>query len=600
MPQLTEHELAALKARLEQDYLPHLPPLLNPIGSVEQQRSKNLSRSLAAFAVSIETGWSAQASSAAVIDDFDDRGVDAVAYEPASKVLYLFQSKLQQGAEFRQEDATSFLNGVTEILRLDLDRFNANVAARRAEIVDAVENCDAVRVIIIHVGERISANADRAMQEFTRNPPDDDDRAKHPYKSLGPDIIRAALSGVAARKKVNARLPLHRARTVTEPRAARFGVVWLKDLVSLYREHGDALFDTNLRNHLGTGTAVNEAIQRTLVNSPENFFYLNNGVTALAERIVQRNSRDDVTNLDLGGLTIINGAQTIASAAEVLAENSTAKVHLTIVNSAAGEAFGKAVTQARNSQNAVTASMFAGLDSRQEEIRRALSHFGLIYAYKSEPRSDDAKVIRFDEVVAALALRSENPRNAWRLAWKAEKLKSFGHAWYEELFAQRLEPQRIANEVFVWRSMEPFLQAEARRSDIVKHGQTTLAWAFAKRLRAACSGPRLLDAASIEGAISADRDHMREQLEAVVTARQAQDEPRPAAWALFRNQEHALELAERLLLSNFGMAPDHPAVRAARARAPSVVVRGRARPQFDYPQPLFAYLCAQAPQIQVP
>lgn len=94
----------------------------------------------------------------------------------------------------------------------------------------------------------------------------------------------------------------------------------LYDIVKIYNKIGDELFRKNVRYSIKEQLDVGESIKKTLREAPEDFWYLNNGITIIA------NDRDA---LDLGrahsiGLdykesktfSVINGAQTISAAAQ--------------------------------------------------------------------------------------------------------------------------------------------------------------------------------------------------------------------------------------------------------------------------------------------
>ena len=54
--------------------------------------------------------------------------------------------------------------------------------------------------------------------------------------------------------------------------------------MALHEQHGKALYERNIRYFLGSSKSdVNKAIKSTPSDRPEEFFYLNNGVTAVCE-----------------------------------------------------------------------------------------------------------------------------------------------------------------------------------------------------------------------------------------------------------------------------------------------------------------------------
>src|SRR5262249_31376346 len=108
---------------------------------------------------------------------------------------------------------------------------------------------------------------------------------------------------------------------VTTPYETVFGLLPLKDLAGLSAQHGKRLVATNIRGYKGS-TEINEEILATIQREPKHFFYLNNGLTAYCKRL-------EVHNLDRGnaeskritayGMSIVNGAQTLGSVAEIFA-----------------------------------------------------------------------------------------------------------------------------------------------------------------------------------------------------------------------------------------------------------------------------------------
>lgn len=105
MPALRADLLTILKKELSDHYLHHLPPLLEQSKPIEEQNEKNIARAFSAFTLRALCNASVVESARAVIDDFNDNGIDAIYFEPASKVLYLVQSKLKASEEFKQTEA---------------------------------------------------------------------------------------------------------------------------------------------------------------------------------------------------------------------------------------------------------------------------------------------------------------------------------------------------------------------------------------------------------------------------------------------------------------------------------------------------------------
>lgn len=83
--------------------------------------------------------------------------------------------------------------------------------------------------------------------------------------------------------------------------------IWLRDL---YIKYGDSLFSANYRGFLGANKnkRINNGIQQTIHNQPEDFWVFNNGITLITNNIGTESSKSFIE-----GISIINGAQTTGS-----------------------------------------------------------------------------------------------------------------------------------------------------------------------------------------------------------------------------------------------------------------------------------------------
>ncbi len=89
-----------------------------------------------------------------------------------------------------------------------------------------------------------------------------------------------------------------------------------KYLAEIYASYGDRLLESNIRTFLSVKKdSVNDGMQRTIANNPNQFFAFNNGITATAES-VETAINPETNCLELTKLTslqIVNGGQTTAS-----------------------------------------------------------------------------------------------------------------------------------------------------------------------------------------------------------------------------------------------------------------------------------------------
>jgi len=368
---------------------------------------------------------------------------------------------------------------------------------------------------------------------------------------------------------------------------------WLLDLVKLHIDHGTALYDRNIRTYLGHKTDVNVSIKETLEKTPESFFYLNNGVTILADIIDPKNAKSESRKLKMRGISVINGAQTIATAAESqsgkqVVDITNARVMLTIVKAGADSEFGKEVTRARNHQNPVALANFAALDDEQGRLRRELAYLGLQYSYKggAADASYDPKRIRIDEAVQALAMLHPDPRYAVWLKKEPGILLDTTKTQYKELFDKKLSGLRLANAVIVNRYVHAQMRSQEVHATgltrtIYKHIPFVVAWVLLKQTRDEIEGSRLLDENSIMANLSKPFDDLRE------VSRDEVSKCNRGPLAVCRNQGETIPLLEKIMVRQYERTTD-PVI----AHKKNQYVLGE-----SYPVPLFEYLVSKAPQI---
>lgn len=587
-------QFAILKTHLEQIYVPHLPKLLQPKSAVEDLK-KNVDRSFAAFALDHICRLDPKRTAKAVVDDFDDHGVDAIYYHARTKTLYLVQAKLKDTASFTQPEALAFSQGIRKLLNGDYNGFNANVLAREAAIRHALDLCDKIEIVIAHTGEGITANAAKAINELLADKANIDPRLGDGILDFDADRTVNGLHSVNAVEPVNCRITLFNHGSATEPKIAYYGTVTLSTLSDLHKKHGKALYQKNIRTWLGHNTPVNEAIRETLGTNPARFQYLNNGVTALCEDIAPKGGKGtEYRDYELTGFSIINGAQTVASTAHFVAENpgvdiSDAKVMITLIKADAESDFGKEVTKARNYQNDVKEIAFAALDEEQERVRRELQHLDIEYVYRvgETVTGFNPNRILVAEAIQALAMLELDPRfPVWMKRSLPEFQRTDGEP-YKQIFSQSLSSIRLANAVRVYRYIRAQVASSVRgcmyeERKAYKHSEFAMAFVFAKQFRQAIDGNKLIDEAKLKSAGSAPYDTLRQHIWDIM-----QTISWPGPLAISKNQDHTLNVIRRLMTRQYGLKGD-PAIKVLRAK--NIVGQ-------PYQVDLFKYLASKSTQI---
>ena len=158
-----------------------------------------------------------------------------------------------------------------------------------------------------------------------------------------------------------------------------------KLVYDLFTKYGFALFYNNIRNPLFKSN-FNESIANTIKDNPFQFWYFNNGVTAISDHIDK--IRPGSKKVTVKGLQIINGAQTIfsiynayknADTNDRLKMDSDATITFRLLKSG-GKEFDLNVTRFTNSQNPVSERDFHANDEIQIQLQNDfLDNTGIWY-----------------------------------------------------------------------------------------------------------------------------------------------------------------------------------------------------------------------------
>jgi hypothetical protein len=597
MAALPAHYLEMLKQELRDHFVPYLPPLLDSNKPVDDQAKKQLSRAFSAFALHKHLDVSARTAAESVIDDFNDGGIDAIFYVSGREALYLVQSKLKASEEFSQVDAQAFVTGVRHLLRQDFSTFNKNVLQRQTELESALGACSTIRLLIAYTGSAVSEHARNALNDVFTDTDVDEERLTSPFETFGPEDVTKALLEQQAHKPINTEIHLQHSGKLKEPRTTYYGVVKLQDLVILHQRHGKSLYEKNIRYFLGSRSSpVNRDIQSTLRDEPASFFYLNNGVTALCSRIDPKGNKmhSQTKKLSVLGFSIINGAQTVASAAELIAgktapDISEAKVLLTLIEAKADGAFGPHITRARNNQNPVLAANFASLDPQQERLRQELAYCGIQYHYRPEAIAvSDDKSILLQDALLALSWLQPDPRYVVWLKSSPASIADADSQIYKTLFMESLTGCKLANAVFYARTIQQLARASEQSSKGIekltyRHGVHAIGSVLVKRLAKKIDASQVIDRGQIRVQISVPFDELRQQCVDVFRSTHSDKGP----LAFFKNQTETVPFLARVMEQNYGLA-NHPALPALK----------QAKKTDQFPQEgLFRFMASHALQI---
>jgi hypothetical protein len=305
------HIKAALKRRF--DGLIDLSDVPNAKG--DDLENFFLTRSLAAFVIAELAQVDDKIAAKAIVDGSKDNGIDAFYFDATDRVCYLVQSKWIHNRKGSIEvgEVHKFLQGVTDLLGSKLESFD-KLRQKKADIDAALTDSSARFVLVTaYTGEQqLSAEALRSIEEFLGEQNDPTELIS--FQQLRQADLHAIVARQAAGESVKLTILLHEWGKVTEPFLAYYGQVDLQD-IGTWKQFGQSLYHRNLRGFKGS-TDVNEAIVKTARFAPEHFWYFNNGITILCEKLSKQplgGSNRDSGVFECEGASVVNGAQTVGS-----------------------------------------------------------------------------------------------------------------------------------------------------------------------------------------------------------------------------------------------------------------------------------------------
>ncbi len=236
-----------------------------------------------------------------------------------------------------------------------------------------------------------------------------------------------------------------------------------KTLYDLFSVYAFSLFRSNVRNPLESSN-YNQKIVDTLLHNADEFWFFNNGITAITDRLPQVNALG--AQLELDGFQIINGAQTVYSVYAAYAKandkqrnnmDAYARISCRLIGSA-NERFNLQITRYTNSQNPMYEMDFWANDAVQQRLQRASFETDTWYATrrgefqltKAQQQKLGISILRSGDIAGAyLAFHLQRPydvSNSKRF-FISEKEQADG--LYETIFHEeiRFEDIRTANIV---------------------------------------------------------------------------------------------------------------------------------------------------------
>lgn len=382
----------------------------------DEKENKFYTRSLAALAIVMQCGIEYDVAVQSVTDGYHDMGIDAVYNDTTQKKLILVQSKWRKdgNGSISQEEASTFAEGVKRLLNFDFSGCNAKLAAKQQEITAAIRDMDyQIEMIFCHTGTQ-NMN-DYALRPFNAllgqvNENDSTDLLVFVETKLQ-DIYEYLANGQNSNSIVLDDVLLTNWGSVESPLKAYYGTIPVTAIGTWYNQYGNRLFAKNIRYYKGS-TEVNQGINDVLKTQPDKFFYYNNGIKILCQKITKKaaySTSREIGLFALEGVSLVNGAQTTGVIGAVCAEDpdavASARIFVQMIDLGDSEdTQATQITKLSNTQNRIDGKDFVSLDPQQDRLRMELSLAGFQYLYKSGSKIDDPEhQISLDEAIIAQA-----------------------------------------------------------------------------------------------------------------------------------------------------------------------------------------------------
>jgi hypothetical protein len=576
MPTVQE-QIAQVETALRQRFLPLVPRVEYPERTnwtEEQHDTDRLSRSLAAYALVGLAEIDDVTAAAAVTDGKNDGRIDALFFDQPRNRLILVQSKFKRsGTAPSQDEVLKTINGIGALLERRFNEFNVHFQSRLDEIEAALDTPGvAVDVSLAYLGENLGPHVTNDMNAFQSEMNKLSERVK--WCAHGLSNVYDWLVAEQTPSAVSASFTLENWSPITSPRKAVYGQISAASLAQLVIDKGKDLFQRNIRHYLGS-VGVNTAIEETVRRRPGDFFYLNNGLTAVAETITQAQGTPARCVFGLTNVSIVNGAQTagaIANAAIAGEISPDAKVLVTIIEIGKGlDDIGLRITKARNHQNAIRGVDFAALDPAQERLRQELALVGVTYHYRpsAEARTRREDAFTLEEAALAMAclsqriitsaeiqaMRTRGQRVQSAVDSVVAAKKEVSRLWdqngtmYGSLFPASLSGLRMCRAVRLFRFIDQILAASEmaetsyNRRMFFRHGRYFVMAFVAHRAAGILIRPELQLSSADQGTIS----RITNELAELIYAASAPLHGIRGYLAIFRDLTDSQPLADKVL-----------------------------------------------------
>lgn len=455
------------------------------IADAKSDDSKILSRGIAAICLSGLSGIPYAQVAKYIVDGARDNGIDGVLYDSPRNKIYIVQAKWSSKGTGTIDtgDLRKFIAGVYDLLNEDWSKFNKRVRDVSDEISKAIRNDPEIVLVAAYNSDNsISPDCQVIIDEFLEEN-NSDSQEVVTFRAFDLKRLLRTMKTVKSGAKSDVEVNLLQWGEQKEPYYAIYGKVSCADVAEWHATHEDLLFSENIRNTLSESD-INAQIESALLNSPSEFWYLNNGITAIADEVVRKpislGDQKESAYWKVGNLKIVNGAQTTGSIAKAYSKNpksvKRAYVQVKVISlEHAPIDIANRITTATNTQNRVEAKDFLALDPIQDGIAESMKKLGIQYCFRRGERvADPARGLDVQELAMALAVSSDSMASVTVAKRNAGSLTD-PNSYYQKLFDKPIDAKLAWELVTKWRAASAAVSnfaatLEGRESQLAVHG----------------------------------------------------------------------------------------------------------------------------------
>lgn len=450
------------------------------------------SRSIAAFVTQCLGNLPDEEAGASVCDSSSDGGIDSIAVNHTEKTVVVVQSKYDQQSNgtLTKSDLLSFKDACNNLLEQKWNLFDEILRARQKDIETAIYSSNyKFFFVFAHTGKNGAAPLiiemlNKWQDELSRDalvedPNDFDALPFQVHLVCGEDI--ANWMHTRKTKKIDLdNVVIQDWGRVLEPYQAFYGKVDAYQLANWWNDYEDFLISKNIRGPL-LDTDVNEAIKNTALNTPELFWYFNNGITVLANSVEVHLStapaKRDTGVFSFKGVSVINGAQTIStigrlfksSTEDIKQKLTSIYVSVRFIKISDSSEFSEQVTRANNFQNRVLGRDFASQHQEQIRLRKEVSVEGYDYEILRSGDNSPPNDKSFDLDVALNALACLSNSGSILATLKSNRGKFFENLDgrpYTAIFNPSVTGVKLINSVLHYKAIDKMIQAEISNENL--------------------------------------------------------------------------------------------------------------------------------------